>query len=530
MDNMNKIKKWIMISICCMVGFVPSVFGAQVLSEFQITTDANTQWRPAIDRDYVVWQDQRNGNADIYGYNLATDTEFPICTDAFNQEHPIISGDIVVWYDWRNGNADIYGYNLQTDTEFEITTDASNQRLPVISGDYVVWNDWRNGNWDIYGYNLATDTEFPICTNATHQYFPQVSGNYVVWWDERNGIGNWDIYGYDLPTGTEFPICTDPNNQGYPAVGGNFVAYIDDRNGNWDIYGYDLSTGTEFPICTDTSDQFRPRVYNDIVVWFDLRNGNQDIYGYRFSTAEEFQITTDASDQRHHKIYCDTVVWHDRRDGDYNIYGANLDTQQCFSITLISPKGGEVISSASSWAIQWVAPLEAVGFKLKYSMDNGTTWKRIDSGITDTIYGWTVPTPPKNKKRCLVMVIGYDDSGAKVGADRSDSTFTIEVVKLTSPDGGETLTGGGLHTITWQTNVTKNPVETVKLKYTKNGGTTWLPIDILTGGDPGTYDWTVPDVPKTKAKCKVKVILKDANGKTVGKGTSDGYFTIEPAP
>jgi TolB protein len=302
---------------------------AGVVAEFQVTTDTNTQWRPKVYDHYVVWQDQRNGNADIYGYDLSTGTEFPITTNSFNQEHPTIYGDTVVWYDWRNGNADIYGINLSGGSEFPIVTQTSNQRLPVIWGDYVVWNDWRNGNWDIYGYQLSTGTEFPITTNATHQYFPRTGGNYAVWWDERNGIGNWDIYGYNFSTGTEFPICLDPNNQGYPAVHGDIVAWIDDRNGNWDIYGYDISTGTEFPIVTDTADQFRPWVSYDVVTWFDMRNGNQDIYGYRISTGEEFQITTDTGDQRHPAVHCETVVWHDRRDGDYNIYGADLDFNFC---------------------------------------------------------------------------------------------------------------------------------------------------------------------------------------------------------
>ncbi|HEY69384.1 MAG TPA: sortase [Anaerolineae bacterium] len=302
---------------------------AGVVSEFQVTTDVNTQWRPMVYDRYVVWQDQRNGNADIYGYDLSTSTEFPISTNFFNQEHPTIYGDTVVWYDWRNGNADIYGYSLSGGTEFPITLNPNNQRLPVIWGDYVVWNDWRNGNWDVYGYQLSTSTEFPITVNAAHQYFPRTGGNYAVWWDERNGMGNWDIYGYNFATSTEFPICLEPGNQGYPAVHGNIVAWIDDRNGNWDIYGYNIATGTEFPIVTDPADQFRPWVSYDLVTWFDMRNGNQDIYGYRISTGEEFQITTDGSDQRHPAVHCEKVLWHDRRDGDYNIYGATVDFNFC---------------------------------------------------------------------------------------------------------------------------------------------------------------------------------------------------------
>jgi hypothetical protein len=196
------------------------------------------------------------------------------------------------------------------------------------------------------------------------------------------------------------------------------------------------------------------------------------------------------------------------------------------AVTLFTPNGG-TLPSGSTHTILWGAPSQAVTFKLKYSTDNGATWKTIDSGITDRRYVWDVPVPKKDKKKCRVKVVGYKSGGSKVGADGSYSRFKIEVVRVTSPSGGETLTGGDLHTITWQTNATKNPVETVKLKYTKNGGTTWTSIDTLMG-DPGTYDWTVPDVPKTKGKCMVKIVLKDANGKTVGKDTSDSNFTIEP--
>ncbi|MGD2250398.1 MAG: hypothetical protein PVF58_18535, partial [Candidatus Methanofastidiosia archaeon] len=61
---------------------------------------------------------------------------------------------IVVWQDDRNGNTDIYGYNLKTQEEFQITTDESEQSSPAIYGNFVVWQDKRNGNSDIYGTQL----------------------------------------------------------------------------------------------------------------------------------------------------------------------------------------------------------------------------------------------------------------------------------------------------------------------------------------------------------------------------------------
>lgn len=65
--------------------------------EFQITTDESDQWSPAVYGDIIVWTDLRQGNLDIYGYNLATQEEFQITTDANGQASPAIYGDIAVW-------------------------------------------------------------------------------------------------------------------------------------------------------------------------------------------------------------------------------------------------------------------------------------------------------------------------------------------------------------------------------------------------------------------------------------------------
>jgi len=196
-------------------------------------------------------------------------------------------------------------------------------------------------------------------------------------------------------------------------------------------------------------------------------------------------------------------------------------------IILTAPNGGEVIPSGSNYPIQWFARPEAVNFRVKYSMNNGKKWKLIAKDLTGTSYDWPVPTPANNKTKCLVKVIGYDDSGEKVGADKSNSTFTIVVAEVTSPNGGETLTSGIPYTIDWETYGTKKPMVKVILQYTKNGGKKWEKITTL-ADNTGTYDWTVPGVPKTKSKCLVKVVLKDAKGNTVGNDTSDSYFTIQP--
>ena len=85
--------------------------------------------------------------------------------------------------------------------------------------------------------------------------------------------------------------------------------------------------------------------------------------------------------------------------------------------------------------------------------------------------------------------------------------------------------------ILWTTNPNVPSVDHVLLSYTLDNGATWKAIN--TSADPsddGSFVWTVPKVGKEKKNCKVKIVLKNASGKTLGSDVSDGVFTIQPAP
>ena len=95
-------------------------------------------------------------------------------------------------------------------------------------------------------------------------------------------------------------------------------------------------------------------------------------------------------------------------------------------LSVISPNGGEAVTSGSTYTIQWEAPSDMVKFTLRYSVNNGRTWKKIAKKVKGTRYDWKVAVVKKSMKKCLIQVIGFNQSGKRVDKDTSDYTFTIK--------------------------------------------------------------------------------------------------------
>ncbi|MHC4520838.1 MAG: hypothetical protein ACYTAS_19785, partial [Planctomycetota bacterium] len=76
--------------------------------------------------------------------------EFAITASEAHQRHPDVDGHLVVWQDNRHGDWDIFGYNLVTGRMFQITDDPDDQIHAAISGRTVVWQDNRLGRWNVY--------------------------------------------------------------------------------------------------------------------------------------------------------------------------------------------------------------------------------------------------------------------------------------------------------------------------------------------------------------------------------------------
>jgi hypothetical protein len=205
---------------------------------------------------------------------------------------------------------------------------------------------------------------------------------------------------------------------------------------------------------------------------------------------------------------------------------------QADSIVVNFPGSGENINTASTYSIVWSTVGTIPDVKIEYSLDGGTSWNVIAYTTSNTgSYSWSVPYT--TSFNCLIRVSDVDGSPVGVSGTFSIVDDGVPRIRVTSPNGGETLTALSTHTITWETTgiLVFPGVENIKIEYSTDDGDTWVEVVASTEND-GSYDWTVPNSPSTECRVRVSefdgdpVDSSDSLFEIVGAGTDSLNLTF----
>ncbi len=201
----------------------------------ELISAVDTPREVRIEGDAVVWTQGQTGSTRVHYLDLGWSSGNPIelggSAPAANVE---IGERFVVWEEFRNGQRDIFAYDLLMAMPVAVSDDASlDERLPSTSGTWVVWQALGPDGWTIQGRNVATDATFVIENGAVVRR-PSIYGNLVAF--ESDVEGHYEVYLYWIAKGETFRVTTDTHDQFLNNLYGNQVAYTDMRTGSLDIF------------------------------------------------------------------------------------------------------------------------------------------------------------------------------------------------------------------------------------------------------------------------------------------------------
>ncbi len=224
----------------------------------------------------------------------------------------------------------------------------------------------------------------------------------------------------------------------------------------------------------------------------------------------------------------------DRSDANFIIQAQPAGDTIPPTVQVLSPNGGEILQANQPFLIQWLSSdnVGVVAHDVKFSRDGGTTFTDITTNLSGATKSFSWSVPLQATIQGVIRVVARDAAGNQAG-DRSDANFIIQAqpagdtipptVQVLSPNGGEILQANQPFLIQW---LSSDNVGVVAhdVKFSRDGGTTFVDIATNLAGSAQSFQWTVPA--QTTMQGVIRVVARDA-AVNQGGDRSDATFTIQ---
>jgi len=226
--------------------------------------------QPVMSGDWVVYSLSDSGAAfNVWAYNLKTQEQFALHAQTALQNDASISGTKVVWGDRRNGNFNIYLYDLATRHETTVRDGATAPgAYPDISGNRIVYND--NGP-KVHLYTISTGSDVILGDGQN----ARVDGDYVVW--QTDSVPS-QIRVCNLKTGSRFNLTTGGAGSLMPEISGSVVAWQGSIAGDIHVFYRYLNEDTNHEVVPAGSVDHNVTIANNRLYFKSNIGGAQQLY------------------------------------------------------------------------------------------------------------------------------------------------------------------------------------------------------------------------------------------------------------
>jgi len=220
------------------------------------------------------------------GVTLSASEPVCICNAVREQTTISIWGDRVIWDDYRNNNWDIYGYNISSEGEFGIRLGSVTQRYPHISGNYLIFQEEDEQEYqEPLIYNFTDYSSTVIDNDEYGQVLVMGVGNIYAGWQTTSRIVLYDVDNgleTDLREIEEF----DYSNSYIADIHGYQLLLHINQGDSYVLYHYNHQTDTVKSIDSAPSEEQISFGYfaDENTVVYTKRNGTSGSYGMSLYT------------------------------------------------------------------------------------------------------------------------------------------------------------------------------------------------------------------------------------------------------
>ncbi len=274
------------------------------------SADAYPVYSP--DGESIYFQTNRNGNWDIYQFNIISNELKQITTSEADEELPWVSPDGKFLYyssskddkrpvSYVSKSRNICMKNLEDGTETNLTNTLANDWLPR--------TDWKNENIVfvserkdlrdvgitdkksfIYTMESTGDFQIPLVEEEGIYGNPVYShDNQYIYYDVKRNA-NYEISRYSIEKETNVTIVSNPGSDNvgaFPAPNDSTIVYFSNRDGNFELYQLNIPSNEEERLTTNPGNDLNPIYSGDgtKIIFFSDRYGNYDIFYLDFTKA-----------------------------------------------------------------------------------------------------------------------------------------------------------------------------------------------------------------------------------------------------
>lgn len=285
-----------------------------------------------------------------------------LTTDPSDDAYPVFTnnGEEIFFQSNRNGNWDIYKYNIVNQELTQVTNSPADEELPWVSSDgktlYYTSDEldkrplsYLSKSRNIFKLDLVNNKKEALTTTLVNDWLPRTNdqNTLIVFISDREDLRNValeekysHIFTMELTGDFQSPIVSFDAKCGGAIFShdGNYIYFHTNKDGKFGIYRYSLNTQKIVGILNEPgNDNVAPFVSPDdsSLVFFSNRDGNYELYKLQLSTNQLERLTSNPADDLNPAYSPDgsKIVFFSNRSGNYDIYLLDL-TQPASTITL----------------------------------------------------------------------------------------------------------------------------------------------------------------------------------------------------